>query len=62
MFNLQSLSNSSKNLNEEPLLELLGIQIYFDDILLLCILIFLFEENINDPMLFIALFLLLICP
>lgn len=54
-FSLPSIENNNLN---TPILEIFGIQIYFDDILIICILLFLYEEKIEDNLLFIALILL----
>lgn len=40
--------------------DILGIRLYFDDILILCLLLFLYQEEVNDQLLFIALLLLLL--
>lgn len=53
-----STSNSSSK--EFPLLTLLGINLYFDDVLLICIIFFLYNEKVNDPYLFFSLILLLL--
>ena len=45
---------------EEPLFEMFGISLYLDDIIIICILIFLYQEGVKDDMLYISLFLLLI--
>lgn len=45
---------------DNTLFEILGIKIHFDDLLILCILLFLYQENINDEYLFISLILLLL--
>ena len=51
---------------EEPSFEdrgsfdILGIKLYFDDILLICLIFFLYTEGVQDEMLFIALILLLL--
>lgn len=45
---------------EEPLFEMFGISLYLDDIIIICILIFLYQEDVKDDMLYISLFLLLI--
>lgn len=42
-----------------PMFNLLGLNIYFDDILIVCILFFLYSEHVDDPFLFIVLVLLL---
>lgn len=56
-FNLSSFLSSNL---EEPILEILGIKLYFDDILILGLLLFLYEEGVKDEMLFICLILLLL--
>lgn len=40
--------------------EIFGIKLYFDDIILICLLIFLYNEGIKDQLLFISLILLLL--
>ena len=45
---------------EEPIFEILGIKLYLDDIIILGLLFFLYQEGVQDEMLFIALILLLI--
>ncbi len=45
---------------EEPIFEVLGIQLYLDDIIILGLLFFLYQENVQDEMLYIALILLLL--
>lgn len=45
---------------EEPLFEILGIRLFYDDILLLCLIFFLYSEGIQDTYLFLALILLLL--
>lgn len=44
----------------EPILEILGIQLYLDDIIILGLLFFLYKEDVHDEMLFLALVLLLL--
>ena len=44
----------------EVIFELFGIKIFFDDILIICILFFLYQEGIQDEYLFISLILLLL--
>ena len=53
----QTTENRSSN-NE--LFEILGMKIYFDDLLLICILLFLYQEGIKDEYLFITIILLLL--
>lgn len=45
---------------EKPVLEILGLKLYLDDILILSLLYFLYEEDVKDETLFISLLLLLI--
>lgn len=40
--------------------EIFGIKLYFDDLLLICLIFFLYNEGVKDSFLFIALILLLI--
>lgn len=46
--------------DDNPIFEFMGISLYFDDILLICLLFFLFEEGIDDQWLYIAIILLLL--
>lgn len=54
-FDFNGLSNS-----DTPILELFGIKLYLDDIIILCLLFLLYKEDVKDEMLFIALILLLL--
>ena len=45
---------------EEPIFEIFGIQLYLDDIIILGLLFFLYQEGVQDEMLYISLILLLI--
>lgn len=56
-FNFSNLFSSNLN---EPIIEIFGIRLYFDDILILSLLLFLYEEGVKDEMLFICLILLLL--
>ena len=40
--------------------DILGIRLYFDDILLICLIFFLYQEGVKDQSLFISLILLLL--
>ena len=40
--------------------EIFGITLHFDDVLLICLLFFLYNERVNDQLLFISLILLLL--
>ena len=44
----------------EPVFEILGIKLYSDDILLICLIFFLYNEGVKDEFLFVALVLLLL--
>lgn len=61
-FNSKNVADNIHKGTEDspPLLNLLGINIYFDDVLIVCLLLFLYNENVNDPFLFIVLVLLLL--
>lgn len=45
---------------DEQVFEIFGLKLFFDDILLICILFFLYNEGVKDQGLFIALILLLL--
>ena len=45
---------------EEPIFEIMGISLFLDDIIILGLLFFLYQEGVHDEMLYIALILLLI--
>lgn len=45
---------------ESPIFEILGIQLFLDDIIILGLLFFLYQEGVQDEMLYIALILLLL--
>lgn len=51
--------NSQDCQDSSPMFNLLGLNIYFDDILIICVLFFLYNEGVNDPYLFLTLVLLL---
>ena len=46
--------------NSIPIFEMFGIHLFLDDIIIICILIFLYKEEVKDQMLYIILFLLLL--
>ena len=50
---------SSKS-EQKPFFNLFGINLYFDDILLICLIFFLYNEKIDDNYLLLALVLLLL--
>ena len=49
----------SQNFDEQPF-EIFGLKLYFDDLLLICLIFFLYNEGVKDQFLFIALILLLL--
>ncbi len=55
---LRIISDGFTNKNV-PVFELFGIFLFLDDIIIICILIFLYQEHVTDQMLFVVLFLLL---
>ena len=50
----------SQNKDNDVWLDLFGIKLYFEDVLILSLLFFLYEEKVKDEGLFLALVLLLI--
>jgi len=52
--------NNSNSNDNSPLFQLFGLDLYFDDILLICLIWFLYDEGVKDEWLFIALILLLL--
>ena len=57
---MHSKKEKAKQQEPPPLFSFLGINLYFDDVLILCILFFLYNEQVNDPYLFFTLILLLL--
>lgn len=60
--NRKDLDNEDKNddVNDDKIFEIFGIKLHFDDILLICLIFFLYNEGVKDEYLFIALILLLL--
>lgn len=56
----KSKKEKAKQQESPPLFSFFGINLYFDDVLILCILFFLYNERVNDPYLFFTLVLLLL--
>lgn len=46
--------------SDQPVLEILGISLYLDDLIILGLLFFLYKEQVQDEMLFLILILLLL--
>ena len=55
----ETKKNNSKN-NDNYFFELFGLKLYFDDVLLICLIFFLYQEGVKDEELFISLILLLL--
>lgn len=51
---------TSSSCEDRTFFEIMGIKLYFDDILLICLIFFLYSEGVQDEMLFVALVLLLL--
>ena len=45
--------------SEKPAFEIFGIKLYFDDILIISLILFLYNEGVRDILLFISLILIL---
>lgn len=59
--NIRASNPDTRNSDDNnEFIEIFGIKLFFDDILILCLLFFLYKQNVNDPLLFIALLLLLL--
>lgn len=59
-----TIKNTSQKNNyysdeDKPIFEILGIKLFLDDIIILCVLFFLYQEKVKDEMLYIILLLLL---
>ncbi len=52
--------NNSNSLENRDFLDIFGIRLHYDDVLLLSLIFFLYNEGVNDTGLFIALILLLL--
>ena len=53
-------SSNNKEAKDEYFFEIFGLKLYFDDILIICLIFFLYKEGVNDEYLFMALILLLL--
>lgn len=56
-----SITNSKKisNTTEKAIFEIFGIKLYLDDLIILGVLYFLYQQEVHDEMLYLILFLLL---
>ena len=59
IYNLTKKDNSNKYSDSSNVINLFGIQLYFDDILLICLILFLYTEKIDDTYLLLSLIMLL---
>lgn len=46
--------------SEQAIFEIFGFKLYLDDLMILCVLFLLYQQDVRDEMLYIILFLLLI--
>ena len=58
--NVENSRNVEDKSETREFFEIFGLKLYFDDILLICLIFFLYKEDVHDEMLFIALVLLLL--
>lgn len=56
---IETKKNNPKN-NDNYFFELFGLKLHFDDVLLICLIFFLYQEGVKDEELFISLLLLLL--
>lgn len=58
---ISNTNNSKRSSNsDQAIFEIMGIKLYLDDLIILGVLYFLYEQNVKDEILYIILFLLLI--
>lgn len=53
-------NNWSSKYEESPIFEIFGIRLFFDDILIISLIFFLYNEGVRDNLLFISLILILL--
>ena len=56
-----SITNSRNisNTTDKPIFEILGIKLYLDDLIIIGVMYFLYQQNVHDEMLYLILFMLL---
>lgn len=59
-FSFSQITKDTDETLNNPVFNLFGLQLYYDDILLVCLIFFLYTEGIKDDFLFIVLVLLLL--
>ena len=58
---IHDLSDNRESCSDEkPIFEIFGIKLFFDDILIIALIFFLYDEGVTDNLLFISLILLLL--
>ena len=57
---LGNLFRQEERDDEDPFFEIFGLKLYYDDILLICLIFFLYQEEVKDQYLLFALVLLLL--
>ena len=57
---LGNLFHQEERDDEDPFFEIFGLKLYYDDILLICLIFFLYQEDVKDQYLLFALVLLLL--
>ena len=58
-FNINKETPSSNDFGDSPIFDFFGIRLYIDDLIILGVLFFLYQEKVHDDMLYMILFLLL---
>lgn len=59
-YNYSDICNDFSSYDEEQYFEIFGIKLHFDDLLIIALLFFLYQEDVKDTYLYIALILLLL--
>lgn len=54
-----TINPKSSSHSEQPIFEIFGIKLYMDDLIIIGLLFFLYQQNVQDEMLYIILILLL---
>lgn len=54
-----TIDSRSYSNSEQAIFEIFGIKLYLDDLIIIGLLFFLYQQNVNDEMLYMILFLLL---
>lgn len=55
-----TIENTKNENDEDVLFEIFGLKLFYDDVLLICLIFFLYQEGVEDQYLFVALVLLLL--